>query len=77
MDLPSAALAQALAVYAQNQRDFTQAEQWYRKSLAIKEKLGNEHGAAGTYGRPSPAAMAASPARRKAERGAARPGQAA
>ena len=49
MELHGAALAQALAAYAQNQRDFTQAEQWYRKSLAIKEKLGNEHGAAITY----------------------------
>ena len=37
------------AGHAQEQRDFAQAEQWYRKSLAIKEKLGNEHGAAGTY----------------------------
>ena len=34
---------------AQDQRDFAQAEQWYRKSLAITEKLGNEHGAASTY----------------------------
>jgi len=49
MDLQGAALAQALAAYAQNQRDFAQAEQWYRKSLAIKEKLGDEHGAAITY----------------------------
>ena len=30
-------------------RDFAQAEQWYRKSLAISEKQGNEHGAASTY----------------------------
>ena len=44
-----AALAQSLAAYAQNQRDFSQAEQWYRKSLAIVEKQGNEHGAAITY----------------------------
>jgi tetratricopeptide (TPR) repeat protein len=49
MDLYGAALAQALAIYAQNQRDFAQAEQWYRKSLAISEKLGNEDGAASTY----------------------------
>lgn len=34
----------------QEQRDFSAAEQWYRKSLAIKEKQGNEHGAASTYG---------------------------
>ena len=49
MDLHGAALAQALAVYAVNQRDFAQAEQWYRKSLAISEKQGNEHLAAMTY----------------------------
>ena len=34
---------------AQEQRDFAAAEQWYRKSLAIKEKQGNEHGAAISY----------------------------
>ena len=28
---------------AQEQRDFASAEQWYRKVLAIKEKLGDEH----------------------------------
>ena len=28
----------------QEQRDFDAAETWYRKSLAIKEKQGNEHG---------------------------------
>ena len=31
------------------QSDVAAAEQWYRKSLAIKEKQGNEHGAALTY----------------------------
>ena len=35
--------------FLEGQRDFAQAEQWYRKSLAIKEKLGNEQGAASTY----------------------------
>ena len=35
-----------LGSIAQEQRDFAQAEQWYRKSLAISEKLGNEHRAA-------------------------------
>jgi len=34
---------------AQKQRDFVAAEKWYRKSLAIKEKQGNEHGAATSY----------------------------
>jgi tetratricopeptide (TPR) repeat protein len=34
---------------AEEQRNFAAAEQWYRKSLAIKEKQGNEHGAASTY----------------------------
>jgi len=34
---------------AQEQRDLAAAEQWYRKSLAISEKQGNEHGAASTY----------------------------
>ena len=38
-----------LGMIAQEQRDFAAAEQWYRKSLAIKEKQGNEHGAS-TYG---------------------------
>jgi len=46
MDRHGAFLTQALAVYALHQRDFVQAEQWYRKSLAISEKLGDEHGAA-------------------------------
>lgn len=50
MPLHGAALAQALAVYAQNQRAFAQAEQWYRKSLAIFEQQGNDHSAALTYG---------------------------
>src|SRR5205807_6642711 len=35
---------------AEEQRDFGAAEEWYRKSLAIKEKLGDEHFAASTYG---------------------------
>ncbi len=34
---------------AQERRNFTAAEDWYRKSLAVEEKLGNEHGAASTY----------------------------
>ena len=34
---------------AQEQRDFAAAERWYQKALAIKEKQGNEHGAASTY----------------------------
>ena len=34
---------------AEEQRDFAGAEQWYRKALAIKEKQGDEHGAAITY----------------------------
>ena len=38
-----------LGMIAQEQRDFAGAEQWYRKSLAIEEKQGNEHGAAITY----------------------------
>ena len=38
-----------LGIIAADQRDFAQAEQWYRKSLAIAEKQGNEHGAATTY----------------------------
>ena len=35
---------------AREQRDFQAAQQWYQKSLEIKERLGNEHGAASTYG---------------------------
>jgi tetratricopeptide (TPR) repeat protein len=38
-----------LGMIAQAQRDFSQAEQWYKKSLEIKERQGNEHGAASTY----------------------------
>lgn len=37
MDRHGAVLAKALAAYAHNQRDFAQAEQWYRKCLAIAE----------------------------------------
>ncbi len=39
-----------LGMIAEQQRDFAAAEQWYRKSLAIREKQGDEHGAASTYG---------------------------
>jgi hypothetical protein len=35
---------------AEERRQFEAAEAWYRKSLAIEEKQGNEHGAASTYG---------------------------
>jgi tetratricopeptide (TPR) repeat protein len=38
-----------LGVIAQEQRDFAAAEQWYRKSLAIREKQGDENGAACAY----------------------------
>jgi len=31
---------------AQERRQFDEAEEWYRKSLAIKEKLKNEYGQA-------------------------------
>ena len=34
---------------AQERRDFAAAEQWYRKSLAISEKEGDEHNAAMSY----------------------------
>ncbi|MCY2990158.1 MAG: tetratricopeptide repeat protein [Planctomycetota bacterium] len=36
-------------IIAQKQGDLSAAEQWYHKSLAIKEKQGSEHGAAFTY----------------------------
>ena len=38
-----------MGTIAQEQRDFAAAEGWYKKALAITEKQGNEHGAAGTY----------------------------
>jgi hypothetical protein len=38
-----------LGKLAEERRDLTAAEQWYHKALAIKEKHGNEHGAASTY----------------------------
>ncbi|MDE5803177.1 MAG: tetratricopeptide repeat protein, partial [Lachnospiraceae bacterium] len=38
-----------LGIITQKQRDFAAAEAWYKKSLAIFEKQGNEHGAAITY----------------------------
>lgn len=34
---------------AQEQRDFAHGEQWYLRSLAIKEAQGDEHGIANTY----------------------------
>jgi hypothetical protein len=36
-------------VIAGEQRDSAAAEAWFKKSLAIEEKQGNEHGAAITY----------------------------
>ena len=39
-----------LGSIAQEQRDFATAESWYKKSLAISEKHGNEHDAASSYG---------------------------
>ena len=36
-------------IIAQEQRDFAAAEAWYKKSLAIKKKQGNEYGVAGAY----------------------------
>ncbi|MDQ3958981.1 MAG: tetratricopeptide repeat protein [Pseudomonadota bacterium] len=38
-----------LGMIAQEQRDFSQAGEWYRKSLVIEEKLGDEYDAAKTY----------------------------
>ena len=38
-----------MGMIAQQQRDFAAAEGWYTKSLEIKEKQGNQHGAASTY----------------------------
>jgi tetratricopeptide (TPR) repeat protein len=38
-----------LGMVTQERRDFEAAEQWYRKSLAISERQGNERGSAGTY----------------------------
>ena len=49
MDSHFVALIQSLGMIAQEQRDFTGAERWYREALAIKEKQGDEHGAALTY----------------------------
>jgi len=49
-DLTTEAFAyHQLGRVAQEQRGFTTAEAWYRKSLAISEELGNERYAAGTY----------------------------
>ncbi|RLC26471.1 MAG: hypothetical protein DRH21_02075 [Deltaproteobacteria bacterium] len=38
-----------LGMIAEERREFEEAEDWYKKSLKIKEQLGNEHGAAITY----------------------------
>jgi tetratricopeptide (TPR) repeat protein len=38
-----------LGMIAQEKRDFDSAEVWYKKSLEIKEKYGNDHEAATTY----------------------------
>ncbi|MBT9437777.1 MAG: tetratricopeptide repeat protein, partial [Desulfobacterales bacterium] len=35
-----------LGIIAQERREFEEAEDWYKKSLKIKERLGDEHGAA-------------------------------
>ncbi len=43
-----AAAYHRLGMIAQEQRDFAGAEQWYRKTLAIEEKQGDEHSAAGS-----------------------------
>jgi tetratricopeptide (TPR) repeat protein len=44
-----AAAFHQLRIIAEEQRDFQAAQEWYRKSLTISEKQGNEHGAAGTF----------------------------
>jgi tetratricopeptide (TPR) repeat protein len=46
---PLAGAYHRLGMIAHKQRDFPTAEDWYRKSLAIFEKQGDEHGAAKTY----------------------------
>ena len=38
-----------MGIIAEEQRDFAAAEVWYKKSLAISEKQGNEYNAANTY----------------------------
>ena len=38
-----------MGIIAEEQRDFSGAEAWYKKALAIFEKQGNEHGVASTY----------------------------
>ncbi|MDI6810818.1 MAG: tetratricopeptide repeat protein [archaeon] len=43
-----ASLWHNLGMIAQERRDFDEAEEWYRKSLALKEKLKDEHGQART-----------------------------
>jgi tetratricopeptide (TPR) repeat protein len=45
----SAETCHQLGIVAQRRRDFNTAEEWYRKSLAIKETQGDEYGAAITY----------------------------
>ena len=42
-------LCHHLGIISLEEGDFAAAVQWCRKSLAIKEKLGDEHGAAITY----------------------------
>ena len=48
-DLGLASSYHQLARIAQERRDLVLAEQWYRRSLTIKEKLGDKRGAANTY----------------------------
>jgi len=38
-----------LGIIAEERREFEEAEDWYKKSLKISERLGDEHGAAITY----------------------------
>ncbi len=48
-ELGAARTYHQLGIIAEAQRDFSQAEQWYKKSLEISERQRNEHGAASTY----------------------------
>jgi tetratricopeptide (TPR) repeat protein len=38
-----------LGIIAQEQRDFTEARDWYQQALEIWQKYGDEHNMAGTY----------------------------
>jgi len=49
VDIDTANTYYQLGITIEESGDFLSAEEWYKKSLAIVEKQGYEHGATSTY----------------------------